>query len=450
VATYAGGWWEAGAARRRLLRHDAEHVRAIAGFVATRPSAPRDGREAQALGRIAAAAAAAAAPPGGPAEARTPPAPRRAIRPGRALAAGTFVRTVEIVPPRGPDPAVMIEQARALWAAGVDAVNVPDGPRAQSRMGALMSGLLIEREAGIEAIVHYTCRDRNFLGMLSDALGAAAVGLPTCCRHGRPPKDGPYRTRRPSSTRLSGWSASGPPQPGPRPGGNAMTPATRLWSASGQPGGRVPDREIRRLPPRSGRRRLRSASRSSTRPARPFPPGDRGFGSRSGGDGRDKLRNAEFLANGCRASASPATLCEWRPATGPQCACRGVAIARELTAIRRALPGQVAAPSGGSWRWKHWPLIGCRTVDQAPSARHPRPQATDEVGASGRCVARQAGRSEVAGSRPSARARRTGPRSRRKRSQARKAVRRRPSRGDCPWQTMSAWCAAYRSLVRHR
>lgn len=112
---------------------------------------------------------------------------------GGRLARGEFVTTVEIVPPRGVDPAPMFAQCRALKAAGVDAVNVPDGPRAQSRMGALLSGLMIEREVGLETVVHYACRDRNLLGMLSDLLGAAAAGLRNLLViTGDPPKMGPY------------------------------------------------------------------------------------------------------------------------------------------------------------------------------------------------------------------------------------------------------------------
>src|SRR3989442_13116233 len=87
----------------------------------------------------------------------------------------------------------MLEQCRALKAAGVDAVNVPDGPRAQSRMGVLPSALLIEREVGIETVIHYCCRDRNLLGMLSDILGAHAAGLRNILIiTGDPPKMGPY------------------------------------------------------------------------------------------------------------------------------------------------------------------------------------------------------------------------------------------------------------------
>ncbi len=112
---------------------------------------------------------------------------------GASLAAGRFVTSVEIVPPKGCDPSRMIEGVRLLKEAGVDAVNVPDGPRAQSRMGALAVSLIIEREVGIEAVTHYACRDRNLLGMQSDLLGAAALGLRNFLLvTGDPPKMGPY------------------------------------------------------------------------------------------------------------------------------------------------------------------------------------------------------------------------------------------------------------------
>ncbi|HXC24505.1 MAG TPA: bifunctional homocysteine S-methyltransferase/methylenetetrahydrofolate reductase, partial [Gemmatimonadaceae bacterium] len=109
------------------------------------------------------------------------------------LARGEFVTSVEIVPPRGVDASKMLRDAVALRDAGVDAINVPDGPRAQSRMGAVMTSLLIEQHAGIETVTHYCCRDRNLLGMLSDLLGASAVGLRNFLLiTGDPPKMGPY------------------------------------------------------------------------------------------------------------------------------------------------------------------------------------------------------------------------------------------------------------------
>jgi len=112
---------------------------------------------------------------------------------GAKIAAGTFVTSVEIVPPRGVDASRMLADVARLKDAGVDAVNVPDGPRAQSRMGALLTSLLIEQRVGIETVTHYACRDRNLLGMLSDLLGASAVGLRNLLLiTGDPPKMGPY------------------------------------------------------------------------------------------------------------------------------------------------------------------------------------------------------------------------------------------------------------------
>ena len=112
---------------------------------------------------------------------------------GAKIARKQFVTSVEIVPPRGVDATRMLADVARLKAAGVDAVNVPDGPRAQSRMGALLTSVIIEQQVGIEAVTHYACRDRNLLGMLSDLLGAAAVGLRNMLLvTGDPPKMGPY------------------------------------------------------------------------------------------------------------------------------------------------------------------------------------------------------------------------------------------------------------------
>jgi homocysteine S-methyltransferase len=111
----------------------------------------------------------------------------------RKICAGEFVTSVEIAPPKGCDPSRMLEGVRRLKEAGVDAVNVPDGPRAQSRMGVLAVSTLIQQQVGIEAVVHYCCRDRNLLGMTSDLLGAAALGLKNLLIiTGDPPKMGPY------------------------------------------------------------------------------------------------------------------------------------------------------------------------------------------------------------------------------------------------------------------
>jgi methionine synthase I (cobalamin-dependent)/5,10-methylenetetrahydrofolate reductase len=95
----------------------------------------------------------------------------------RKIAEGTFVKLVELVPPRGCDAAKTLEAAGELRKAGIDAINIPDSPRATSRMSPFALAILIERRVGIETVLHYCCRDRNILGIQSDLLGAHAVGL---------------------------------------------------------------------------------------------------------------------------------------------------------------------------------------------------------------------------------------------------------------------------------
>jgi homocysteine S-methyltransferase len=93
------------------------------------------------------------------------------------IAKKEFVRLVELVPPRGGNPQKVIDAAATLSSLGVDAINIPDSPRASSRMSPLALAVLIEKDAKIETVLHYCCRDRNILGMQSDILGAHALGL---------------------------------------------------------------------------------------------------------------------------------------------------------------------------------------------------------------------------------------------------------------------------------
>jgi homocysteine S-methyltransferase len=106
---------------------------------------------------------------------------------------GQFVTSVEIVPPKGADASIPIEQARLFKEAGIDALNIPDGPRALSRMGAPYLSLMIQQQTGMEVILHYACRDRNLLGMVGDLLGASAAGIKNILLiTGDPPKMGTY------------------------------------------------------------------------------------------------------------------------------------------------------------------------------------------------------------------------------------------------------------------
>jgi homocysteine S-methyltransferase len=279
---------------------------------------------------------------------------------GAKLATGQFTTAVEIVPPKGTDPEPMFQQCRELRDAGVDVVNIPDGPRAQSRMGALVSSLLIQREVGIETVVHYCCRDRNLLGMLSDLLGAAAGGLHNLLIiTGDPPKMGPY----PDATAVFDIDSIGLTNlvarlnRGMDPGGNDLGNQTRFVIGVGvNPTAPDQERELRRL----AWKVEAGAEFAVTQPVFDLDQFDR-FLRRvnefklpivGGIWPLVSLRNAEFLANEVPGVSVPdAVLERMRRASlkGKDFAlAEGVAIARELlAAIRERVQGvQVAAPLG--------------------------------------------------------------------------------------------------------
>ncbi len=112
----------------------------------------------------------------------------------RRVASGKFCVSVELDPPRGIDPGKAVEGAAMLYEAGVDVVNIADGPRAVARMGpTALSQLVRARVPKFETVVHYCCRDRNLLGMQMDLLGAHALGLRNILAvTGDPPKMGTY------------------------------------------------------------------------------------------------------------------------------------------------------------------------------------------------------------------------------------------------------------------
>jgi methionine synthase I (cobalamin-dependent)/5,10-methylenetetrahydrofolate reductase len=220
-----------------------EHIAAMVEGI--RPLSPRQARVPQ---RASSAHAAAEPPHAKPVD--PTPFANRSKWSGK-IARGEFVTSVEIVPPRGVDTSKLIRDTQALKEAGVDAVNVPDGPRAQSRMGALLTSLLIEQQAGIETVTHYCCRDRNLLGMLSDLLGASAIGLRNMLIiTGDPPKMGPY----PNATAVFDIDAIGLTNlvnnlnHGLDPGGNAIGAPTCFAIGVGvNPGAIDLEHELRRF-----------------------------------------------------------------------------------------------------------------------------------------------------------------------------------------------------------
>jgi homocysteine S-methyltransferase len=112
---------------------------------------------------------------------------------GRKLVDGKFVAFVEILPPRGVDASKEIAGARLCKENGIDCINVPDGPRASARLSAQITCQLIQQQAGIEAVLHFCCRDRNILSIQSELLGAHTAGVRNLiCITGDPPRMGTY------------------------------------------------------------------------------------------------------------------------------------------------------------------------------------------------------------------------------------------------------------------
>ena len=109
------------------------------------------------------------------------------------LAAKQWVCNIEIVPPQGYALENTIAKAIQCREAGFDAINIPDGPRASSRISAIATSCLIQQQSGIETILHQCCRDKNLIGMQSDLLGCAALGINNILFiTGDPPKLGDY------------------------------------------------------------------------------------------------------------------------------------------------------------------------------------------------------------------------------------------------------------------
>jgi len=274
---------------------------------------------------------------------------------GTKLATGDFVTMVEIVPPKGIEIRKELEGARFLKSVGVDAINIPDSPRASARMSNQALSLLVQREVGIEAILHYTCRDRNVLGIQSDLLGAAATGIRNLiCITGDPPKMGNY----PDATAVFDVDAIGlvnivsSLNRGLDIGGNPIGHGTSFVIGVGaNPGIPNLDEEIRRFEykveagaeyavtqPVFDLSLLETFLRRIEHCRVPVVAGIWPLVS---------LRNAEFMRNELRVSVPDAILERMGQATSPDAAREeGIAIAREmLTAVRDMVQGaQISAP----------------------------------------------------------------------------------------------------------
>ncbi len=170
---------------------------------------------------------------------------------GAKLAAGQFVTSIEITPPRGFDLAATVAGARKCREAGIDAVNLPDGPRASARISPFATAIAIQREAGIETVLHCCSRDKSLIGLQADLLGYAGLGVNNILFiTGDPPKLGDY----PFSTGVFDVDAIGLVKIQSRMnhgidfGGKSINAPTRAVIGVGaDPSAIDPEREYRRL-----------------------------------------------------------------------------------------------------------------------------------------------------------------------------------------------------------
>jgi len=333
-------------------------VRLVGGCCGTTPEHIRVMKSALRVGeaRGKAAAAHVASGQSAPATIAAVPLEKRSLL-GAKLSRGEFVTMVEIVPPKGIDVAKEVEGARFLKSVGVDAVNIPDSPRASARMSNQALSLLIQREVGIDAILHYTCRDRNVLCIQSDLLGAAAVGIKNLiCITGDPPKMGNY----PDATAVFDVDAIGLVNivhnlnRGLDLGGNPIGAGTGFVIGVGaNPGLTDMDEEIRRFEykvqagaeyavtqPVFDLRLLENFLKRIEHCSIPVVAGIWPLIS---------VRNAEFMKNELRVSVPDAILERRARAQTPELArAEGVAIAREMliAAKQMAQGAQISAPQG--------------------------------------------------------------------------------------------------------
>ena len=109
------------------------------------------------------------------------------------LQAGKFVVSVELDPPKGLNPSKVLQGARFLAGVGVDAINIGDSPMARVRMSCIALAVLIQQQAQLDTIIHFTTRDRNLMALQSELLGAHALGIRTILAlTGDPPRMGNY------------------------------------------------------------------------------------------------------------------------------------------------------------------------------------------------------------------------------------------------------------------
>ncbi len=276
---------------------------------------------------------------------------------GSRIASGQFCTMVEIVPPKGFDCSRELEGAAELHLLGVDAINVPDSPRASARMSAQSLCVQIQQRVGIETVLHYTCRDRNLLSIQSDLLGAASIGLKNIlCLTGDPPKMGSY----PDATAVFDVDAIGLAKivrdlnHGLDLGGNSVGGSAGFTIAvAANPGVPDIDNEVRRFAAKveAGGEFGITQPVFDLRLLEEFLKRIEGFRIPmvAGIWPLTSVKNAEFMKKDLKVSMPQEILDRMARAETPEAArAEGVAIAREMLAeVRGSVQGvQVSAPFG--------------------------------------------------------------------------------------------------------
>jgi homocysteine S-methyltransferase len=332
------------------VRRIAAAVRMAAGSKSTEPKTAEDGGAQEPFGIT-----------GG---APVPGIPRGAVDPApfaerSALAAkiarGKFVVSVEVSPPVGLDPSRAVAAAKALQAGGIDVVNIADGARAQAKMSNLALAVRVQREVGIETVLHVCGRDRNLLGTLSHLLGAHDLGVRNLVViTGDPPKMGDF----PDATAVYDLDSIGILKLASRlnhgidPGGKPLGAGTRFLLATGaEPAAINYERELARLKDK----KAAGAEIVMTQPV--YSPSvlqrflddvtPLGLPVLVGLLPLASYRNAEFLHNEVPGMQVPEEIRERmrKAGTGAAARAEGVAIAREMLAeVRSRVAGAYIMP----------------------------------------------------------------------------------------------------------
>jgi homocysteine S-methyltransferase len=287
----------------------------------------------------------------------SPPPLAQRSKIGSMVAAGEFVSMVEIVPPKGINCSKEIAGAAELHKLGVDAINIPDSPRASARMSAQSLCVQIQQHVGIETILHYTCRDRNVLSIQSDLLGASSIGLKNIlCLTGDPPKLGNY----PDATAVFDVDAIGLVNIvrnlnyGLDIGKNSIGESTGFTiSVAANPGVPDIDQEVRRFAYKveAGAEFAITQPVFDMRVLEEFLRRIEGFRIPviAGIWPLTSLRNAEFMKNDLRVSMPDEIMARMANTSSPEAArAEGVRIAQEMLAEARPMVQgvQVSAPFG--------------------------------------------------------------------------------------------------------